>query len=81
MQPGNGQFSELFPLGLYQNRDFSNLQNIQLEYDVASEPYIGKDAHIEAYDRMPIEAFGKSVLAKLGWQEGKLLGRTNNNTD
>ena len=26
---------------------------------------------------MPIEDFGKSVLAKLGWQEGKAIGRTN----
>lgn len=49
-----------------------------MQYDVASEPYIGRDIEgIEAYDRMPIEAFGKSVLAKLGWQEGKAIGRTN----
>jgi G patch domain/KOW motif-containing protein len=48
-----------------------------MQYDVASEPYIGRDIEIEAYDRMPIEAFGKSVLAKLGWKEGKAIGRTN----
>lgn len=26
---------------------------------------------------MPIDLFGKSVLAKLGWQEGKAIGRIN----
>ncbi len=26
---------------------------------------------------MPIEDFGKSVLSKLGWQEGKAIGRIN----
>ena len=29
----------------------------------------------EAYDRMPIESFGKSVLSKFGWQEGVAVGR------
>jgi len=29
----------------------------------------------DAYDRMPIENFGKSVLSKLGWSEGIALGR------
>jgi hypothetical protein len=28
---------------------------------------------------MPIEDFGKSMLSKLGWQEGKAIGRTNLN--
>jgi G-patch domain len=46
-------------------------------YDVASEPFIGRDAETEAYERMPIDEFGKSVLAKLGWQEGKAIGRSN----
>ena len=46
-------------------------------YDVASEPFIGRDAENEAYERMPIDEFGKSVLAKLGWQEGKAIGRSN----
>jgi hypothetical protein len=26
---------------------------------------------------MPIEDFGKNVLSKLGWQEGKAIGRSN----
>ncbi len=29
---------------------------------------------------MPIENFGKSVLAKLGWQEGKAIGKLNNHS-
>ena len=44
---------------------------------MAAQPYIGRDAETESYDRMPIEDFGKSVLAKLGWQEGKAIGRMN----
>jgi hypothetical protein len=48
-----------------------------LAYDVAAEPKIGKDAESDAYDRMPIEDFGKSVLSKLGWKEGLVIGRAN----
>lgn len=64
------QFSELFPLSLYTNRDLLPHPDVvggAPLYDVASQPHIGRDAHLESYDRMPIEAFGKSVLAKLGW--------------
>ena len=69
------QFSELFPLSLYLNRE--GTQTYQLSYDIAAAPKIGKDAENDDYDRMPIEDFGKSVLSKLGWQEGKAIGRTN----
>ena len=48
-----------------------------MEYDVAAEPFIGLDAQVDAYEKMPIEAFGKSVLSKLGWHEGTAIGRTN----
>ncbi len=68
----------MFPLALYENRDFSNLTNVGKNgptYDVASAPYIGRDAQEDAYERVPIEDFGKSVLSKLGWQEGKAIGR------
>ena len=34
----------------------------------------------DAYDRMPIEAFGKSVLSKFGWAEGVPVGRNPNNS-
>lgn len=44
-------------------------------YDIAAKAYIGKDMEEDAYDRMPIENFGKSVLSKLGWQEGIAIGR------
>lgn len=67
------------------NRDFtqpvmgttSTINGKENTYDVAAEPFIGKDAAEDAYDRMPIDLFGKSVLSKLGWQEGKAIGRTN----
>ena len=39
---------------------------------------IGKAASSESYERMPIEAFGKNVLARLGWTEGSGLGRNPN---
>ena len=71
----------MFPLALYENRDFSNLTNVGKKngggptYDVASAPYIGRDAQEDAYERVPIEDFGKSVLSKMGWQEGKAIGR------
>lgn len=80
-------FSELFPLQLYMNRDFTQAPQSQdgkenkssggMAYDVTAEVFIGRDAESEAYDRMPIDVFGKSVLSKLGWQEGKAIGRTN----
>ena len=73
---GDGTFSDLFPLALYTNREDPG-SAVQLTYDIAAAPKIGKDAEGESYDRMPIEDFGKSVLAKLGWQEGKAIGRTN----
>ena len=38
---------------------------------------IGRDAESDAYERVPIEDFGKNVLSKLGWQEGKAIGRIN----
>ena len=62
----------MFPLALYENRDFSNLNKVGngkggLMYDVASAPFIGRDMHEDAYERLPIEDFGKSVLSKLGW--------------
>ncbi len=70
----------MFPLALYENRDFTNLANLGTgksgsTYDVASAPFIGRDAQEDAYERVPIEDFGKSVLSKLGWQEGKAIGR------
>ena len=67
----------MFPLALYENRDFSNMKvaisgggngsRSGPAYDVASAPYIGRDAFEDAYERVPIEDFGKSVLSKLGW--------------
>jgi len=83
--PSKSSFSELFPLALYENRDFANLQTSSLihqqsgKYDVASIAQIGRDAESDAYERVPIEDFGKSVLAKLGWQEGKAIARINMN--
>ena len=78
----------MFPLALYENRDFSNMnvtisggggngssRQGQTTYNVASAPFIGRDAYEDAYERVPIEDFGKSVLSKLGWQEGKAIGR------
>lgn len=47
-------------------------------YDASTKVYIGRDMGQDAYDRMPIENFGKSVLSKLGWEEGKSIGRTMN---
>lgn len=38
---------------------------------------IGRDAESDAYERVPIEDFGKNMLSKLGWQEGKAIGRIN----
>ena len=37
-----------------------------------------EDVTEEAYERMPIEDFGKSVLSKLGWKEGEPLGKNGN---
>jgi len=31
-----------------------------------------------SYERMPIEAFGKNLLSKLGWTEGAGIGRNPN---
>lgn len=33
------------------------------------------DVGEDAYERMPIENFGKSVLSQLGWKEGQALGK------
>ena len=45
-------------------------------YQGPSQPYIGKDTNLDSYDKVPIEDYGKSILSKLGWQEGKGIGRT-----
>ena len=37
-----------------------------------------EDVTEDAYERMPIEDFGKSVLSKLGWKEGEPLGKNGN---
>lgn len=39
----------------------------KMEYDIATEPFIGRDVEVDGYDRMPIDQFGKNVLSKLGW--------------
>ena len=44
---------------------------------MATIAHIGSDAAYDAYERMPIEDFGKSVLSKLGWNEGRAIGRSN----
>ena len=49
------------------------------KYDVPSIAQIGRDAESDAYERVPIEDFGKNVLSKLGWQEGKAIGRASGN--
>jgi G-patch domain len=38
-----------------------------MKYDVAAAPFIRRDSEVDAYERVPIEDFGKSVLSKLGW--------------
>ncbi|CDW79585.1 g patch domain and kow motifs-containing [Stylonychia lemnae] len=76
-------FSHLFPAHLYLNRGRDNQSGSHLNSHQFELPkqnaYIGKDMDEDAYDRMPIENFGKSVLAKLGWSEGIILGRTSQN--
>ena len=72
----NPTFSHLFPLHLYQNRDFSSMDTSNTTYDVATKATIGRDLDSEAYERMPIDEFGRNVLGKLGWTEGKGVGRT-----
>jgi G patch domain/KOW motif-containing protein len=39
--------------------------------------HIGKDADLNSYDRVSIDNFGKNVMYKLGWEEGKGVGRNN----
>eukprot|EP00347_Sterkiella_histriomuscorum_P020443 403337786 len=79
-------FSSLFPAHLYLNRnrdhqgsnrhDQISTSTNSFANDIAnSKAQIGKDMDEEAYDRMPIESFGKSVLSKFGWQEGVAVGR------
>ena len=43
-----------------------------------SSRVIGKAASQASYERMPIDAFGKNVLARLGWTEGSGIGRNTN---
>jgi hypothetical protein len=38
---------------------------------------LADDVSEDAYERMPIEDFGKNVLSKLGWKEGQPIGGSN----
>lgn len=40
---------------------------------------MSRDIGQEAYERVPIDKFGKNVLSKLGWQEGNAIGRNQEN--
>ena len=33
---------------------------------------------MDSYDKTPIDIFGKTVLAKFGYEEGKAIGKNNN---
>jgi G patch domain/KOW motif-containing protein len=35
------------------------------------------EASLEAYEDMPVEAFGEALLRGMGWQEGRAIGRGN----
>jgi len=37
--------------------------------------HIGQDTTTDSYSRMPVQNFGKSVLSKLGWQDGFGIGK------
>ncbi|KDD73115.1 hypothetical protein H632_c2521p0, partial [Helicosporidium sp. ATCC 50920] len=44
----------------------------QLRQDVANLP---PEASLEAYEAMPVEAFGEALLRGMGWREGRAIGR------
>lgn len=37
---------------------------------------LGKEATLDAYERVPIDQFGKNVLSRLGWKEGSGIGKS-----
>ncbi len=39
----------------------------------------GAEATADSYERVPIGEFGKKMLSKLGWAEGKAIGRNPTN--
>jgi hypothetical protein len=45
-----------------------------------SHVHIGKDVSETSYSIMPIDQFGKNILSKLGWKEGTVIGKNQNNT-
>jgi G patch domain/KOW motif-containing protein len=44
-----------------------------LKSDLADLP---PEASIEAYEAMPVEAFGEALMRGMGWSEGRAVGRT-----
>lgn len=37
--------------------------------------FIGSETTQDSYSRVPVDLFGKQVMAKLGWQEGQGIGK------
>ena len=35
------------------------------------------EASLEAYEEMPVDAFGEALLRGMGWSEGRAIGRGN----